>query len=80
MVINSQKTIKEPIELQGIGLHNGLEVNISIKPAEVNSGIKFKRTDIDSDKNIIEARVENVSSPILCTKIKKCIWSYSFYN
>jgi len=70
MVINSQKTIKEPIELQGIGLHNGLEVNISIKPAEVNSGIKFKRTDIDSDKNIIEARVENVSSPILCTKIK----------
>jgi len=70
MVINSQKTIKEPVELQGIGLHNGLEVNISIKPAEVNSGIKFKRTDIDSDKSIIEARVENVSSPILCTKIK----------
>ena len=70
MVINSQKTIKESIELQGIGLHNGLEVNISIKPAEVNSGIKFKRTDIDSDKSIIEARVENVSSPILCTKIK----------
>ena len=49
MVINSQKTIKESLELQGVGLHNGLEVNISIKPAEVNSGIKFKRTDIDSD-------------------------------
>ena len=70
MLMNSQKTVKEPIELQGIGLHNGLKVNISIKPAQVNSGIKFKRTDIDSDKNVIEARVENVSSPILCTKIK----------
>ena len=70
MVINSQKTIKEPVELQGIGLHNGLEVNISIKPAEVNSGIKFKRTDVDSVKNIIEASYKNVSSPILCTKIK----------
>ena len=70
MVINSQKTIKEPVELQGIGLHNGLEVNISIKPAEVNSGIKFKRTDVDNTKNIIEASYKNVSSPVLCTKIK----------
>jgi len=69
MVINSQKTIKEPVELQGIGLHNGLEVNISIKPAEVNSGIKFKRTDIDDSKNIIEASYKNVSSSELCTKI-----------
>ena len=68
--MNSQKTIKESIELKGVGLHNGLEVNVLIKPADANSGIKFIRTDIDSDKNIIEAKFENVSSPILCTKIK----------
>ena len=68
--MNLQKTIKEPIELEGIGLHNGIKVNLSLKPAEANSGIKFKRTDIDSSKNIIEANYNNVSSPILCTKIK----------
>ena len=65
-----QKTLKEPIEFEGVGLHNGIRVNLSLKPAEVNSGIKFKRTDVDNIKNIIEASYKNVSSAILCTKIK----------
>jgi len=68
--MNSQKTIKESIELEGVGLHNGLKVNLCLKPAEVNSGIKFKRTDVDSNKSIIDASYKNVNSPILCTKIK----------
>ena len=66
---NSQKTIKDPIELEGVGLHNGIKVNLCLKPAAVNSGIKFKRTDIDDSKNIIEASYKNVSSSALCTKI-----------
>ena len=41
-----QKTIKEKIELKGIGLHNGIGVNLTIKPAEPNTGIIFKRIDI----------------------------------
>ena len=65
-----QKTIKEPIELKGVGLHNGILATLCLKPAEVNSGIKFKRTDIDGKKNIIEANYKNVHSPILCTKIQ----------
>ena len=65
-----QKTIKEPIQLEGVGLHNGIKVNLLIKPSEVNSGIKFKRTDLDNTKNIIEASYKNVNSPILCTKIQ----------
>ena len=68
--MNLQKTIKEAIELEGIGLHNGIKVSLCLKPAEVNSGIKFKRTDVDSSKNIIEASYKNVSSAVLCTKIK----------
>jgi len=67
---NLQKTIKEPIEFEGVGLHNGLNVNISLKPAKINSGIKFKRIDVNSSENIIEANYKHVSSPILCTKIK----------
>ena len=65
-----QKTLKEQIEFEGVGLHNGIKVNLCLKPAEVNSGIKFKRTDIDNTKNIIEASYKNVSSAILCAKIK----------
>ena len=65
-----QKTIKESIQLEGVGLHNGEKVNLFLKPGEVNSGIKFKRTDVDSVKNIIEASYKNVSSTILCTKIQ----------
>ena len=65
-----QKTIKDSIELEGVGLHNGIKVNICLKPAEVNTGIKFKRTDVDFTKSIIEASYKNVNSPILCTKIQ----------
>jgi len=68
--MNLQKTIKETIELEGIGLHNGKKVNLILKPAGQNTGIKFKRTDIDDSINIIEATFKNVTSPVLCTKIK----------
>jgi len=70
MKMNLQKTIKETMEFKGVGLHNGVRANLCLKPAEVNSGIKFKRTDVDSAESIIEANYQNVSSPILCTKIK----------
>ena len=70
MASNLQKTLKEPIEFEGVGLHNGIKANLCIKPAEPNSGIKFKRTDIDNSKNIIEANYLNVNSPVLCTKIQ----------
>jgi len=68
--MNLQKTIKEPIEFKGVGLHNGIKVDICLKPSEVNSGIKFKRTDVNVADNIIEANYNNVHSPVLCTKIK----------
>ncbi len=68
--MNLQKTIREPIEFEGVGLHNGKVVNLCLKPDEVNSGIKFKRIDVEDAKNIIEASYKNVSSPVLCTKIK----------
>ena len=70
MASHLQKTLEEVIEFKGVGLHSGAEVNLRLKPAEPNFGIKFKRTDIDSHKNIIEANYKNVISPILCTKIQ----------
>ena len=65
-----QKTIKDSIQLEGVGLHNGIKVNLCLKPTEANSGIKFKRTDTDNTKNVIDASYKNVSSAILCTKIQ----------
>lgn len=70
MSANLQKTIKEPIEFVGVGLHNGIKANLYLKPAEPNSGIKFKRVDLDNTKNIIEANYKNVNSAVLCTMIK----------
>jgi len=67
--MNIQKTIKDTVKLHGIGLHNGIKANLYLKPAEVNSGIKFKRIDVNG-LNIIEANYKNVSSTALCTTIK----------
>ena len=68
MSILNQKTIKENITFKGAGLHSGLEVNLTIKPAEPNAGIIFKRTDI-KENNIIVPNLFNVSSAVFCTTI-----------
>ena len=64
----NQKTIKNDITFRGIGLHTGLQANLTIKPAEPNTGIIFKRTDI-KDNNIIIPNLFNVSSAFFCTTI-----------
>ena len=69
MLQSNQKTIKEKISLRGIGLHNGVEVSLTVKPSKPNTGIVFKRVDINND-NIIDANFKNVVEPILCTKIR----------
>ena len=56
MLKSKQKTIKEKIDLQGIGLHNGLKVNLTIKPSKPNTGIIFKRTDLKKNNYIIKLR------------------------
>ena len=64
-----QKTLREKIELNGVGLHNGTEVNLIIKPSKVDTGITFKRVDLKNN-NVISANFQNVVEPILCTKLK----------
>ena len=68
MSILNQKTINKNIVLKGTGLHTGLDVNLVIKPAEPNTGIIFKRTDL-KEKNIIIPNLFNVSSAIFCTTV-----------
>jgi len=68
MSLLSQKTINKDISFKGVGLHSGLEANLTIKPSEPNTGIIFKRTDI-KENNIIIPNIFNVSSAIFCTTI-----------
>ena len=64
----TQKTIKEIITINGIGLHTGQEVNITIKPAEPNTGVIFKRTDLKKNNYIIP-NIFNVTNTNFCTTI-----------
>ena len=64
----NQKTVKNQIEFTGIGLHSGKTVKLSIKPAEPNTGIIFKRTDLNSN-NTIFPNFKNVSNTSLNTTI-----------
>ncbi len=59
-------TIKNPICLNGIGLHTGVNTNITLKPAPLNSGIFFNRTD---KSTIIPAKWDNVISTKFSTNI-----------
>ena len=68
MSVLNQKTINESIKFNGVGLHSGLDANLILKPAEPNSGIIFKRTDLKTD-NIIIPNIFNVSNAAFCTTI-----------
>ncbi len=68
MSILKQKTLKEIINISGIGLHSGKKVNIRLIPQRPNTGIYFKRIDLSSN-NIIYPSVFNVSSASYCTKV-----------
>ena len=65
----NQKTIKSPVSFKGIGLHNGLFTEITVKPAKPNTGILFKRVDL-KDNNIVIPNFAYVSSTSLNTTIQ----------
>ena len=64
----NQKTIKNSFTLEGIGLHTGKQVVMTVKPAEPNFGIVFKRVDLLED-NLVVPNVYNVSNASYCTTI-----------
>lgn len=66
----NQQTLNRPASFSGIGLHSGNRVNMTFLPAPPNSGIRFRRVDLDG-KPEIEARVENVSETNRSTTLAK---------
>tara|TARA_Y100000768_G_C23982769_1_gene686844 strand:- start:1762 stop:2682 length:921 start_codon:yes stop_codon:yes gene_type:complete len=65
----TQKTVKNSISFSGIGLHSGLKVDICIHPSSPDSGIVFKRVDLEKN-NLIYPNFLNVSNTSLNTTIE----------
>ncbi len=78
-----QQTLKNAINCSGVGLHSGAKVNMCLRPAPVNSGIVFHRTDMapaaaltdsDAQKTMTDADVlarwDTVSDTIMSTTIQ----------
>ena len=65
----TQKTLKAPVSFSGIALHNGLNVNVTLKSARPNDGIVFKRVDL-KDNNLVYPNFLNVTNTSLNTTIE----------
>tara|TARA_B100001741_G_scaffold176231_1_gene145320 strand:+ start:557 stop:1477 length:921 start_codon:yes stop_codon:yes gene_type:complete len=68
MSILNQKTLAKPTRFDGVGLHTGKNVSMTIFPSKPNTGIVFKRVDIKSS-NIIFPNIYNVTNATLCTTV-----------
>ena len=64
-----QNTINAPISFNGVGIHSGKAVNMTLFPAEDDFGIVFKRTDLDVN-NYIKVTSENIDLSKYCSKLK----------
>lgn len=70
MAFTSQTTLAHRVEIAGIGVHSGKPASVILHPAEVNSGIVFLRTGLESGVDrLIPARHTLVSATELCTII-----------
>ncbi len=63
-----QRTIACEVGVAGVGLHSGQKVNMKIKPAEINSGITFKRVDLPGQPEM-PASYKNIDSTFMCTSL-----------
>lgn len=65
-----QKTISKEVSLSGVGLHTGLNVTLTFKPAVANSGLTFKRIDLEGAP-VIQADVNYVTNTQRGTCLEK---------
>lgn len=65
-----QCTLRNTIHATGVGLHSGEKVYLTLRPAPVNTGIVFRRTDLDPVVEIT-AQAENVYETTLSTTLRE---------
>ena len=64
-----QQTLKTPISCSGIGLHSGAKVTMTLLPAEADTGIVFRRTDLGGGGVSIPATWRHVVDTRMCTTL-----------
>ncbi len=65
-----QSTLASPVSYQGIGLHSGREVKLTLRPASENTGIVFVRTDVEGCPEI-RATADHVTSTLRATTLEE---------
>nr|VFJ60063.1 MAG: UDP-3-O-[3-hydroxymyristoyl] N-acetylglucosamine deacetylase [Candidatus Kentron sp. FM]VFJ66926.1 MAG: UDP-3-O-[3-hydroxymyristoyl] N-acetylglucosamine deacetylase [Candidatus Kentron sp. FM]VFK13035.1 MAG: UDP-3-O-[3-hydroxymyristoyl] N-acetylglucosamine deacetylase [Candidatus Kentron sp. FM] len=66
----NQRTLKNVIRATGVGLHSGEKIYLTLRPAPANSGIVFRRVDLEQPVSLL-ARPENVGDTTLSTTLVK---------
>ncbi|HXX22186.1 MAG TPA: UDP-3-O-acyl-N-acetylglucosamine deacetylase [Terriglobia bacterium] len=64
-----QHTLAAPFSISGVGLHTGVNVNLRLCPAPANSGVQFRRSDLEGFT--IEAQSRNVARVSYATSLMK---------
>lgn len=65
-----QTTLKSPVSFTGVGLHTGIPVRMTVRPASADYGIWFRRTDVTDRDALVAARWHAVTPSRLCTVVE----------
>lgn len=65
--MDAQRTLRRAISCVGIGLHSGNKVQLSLKPAQADFGIRFRRTDVGDQE--VRASVQHLAGINLATAL-----------
>ena len=61
-----QRTLKSIVQMTGVGLHSGRKVTLTLRPAAANTGVIYRRTDLNPPVDF-PADPESVRDTMLCT-------------
>ena len=67
--MDAQRSIRRQVSCAGIGLHSGNKVNLTLKPAPADYGIRFRRTDLGDHE--VPATVHNLAGIQLATGLAR---------
>ena len=70
--MDAQRTLRRAISCVGIGLHSGNKVQLSLKPAPVDYGIRFRRTDLGDTEvraSVQHLRGINLATALSCNQV-----------
>ena len=59
-IFKERKTIKNQVEINGIGLHKGKQIKMILKPVSKKTGIVFERVDVQDKNNVIKVNYKNL--------------------